>query len=122
MAFPFAPFPSITTSIHAPFSGDVSQNIEPRVFSPDIAGDAEAEYRIHRNVASYGTQLGKILDALEVLSEATGTDLPEIDALIAGVKAEKETHRETLRREAQEALARLKAVDERAWKGVVKGD
>ena len=116
MTYPFSLFPTIRTEFNAPFSGNVAQNIEPRVFSPDIAGDPRAEARIHHNVASYGTQLGKILEALEALSIATDTPLPEIDSLVERVEAEKTHHRETLRREAQEALMRLKTADEPAWK------
>ena len=110
-------FPSI--SFNAPLSGDVSQNIEPRVFSPDIAGDHVLEHNIHRNVASYGKQLGKIMEALEVLADQAGVELPEISEMIEKVEAEKESRRETLCREAEEALARLKESDARAWKTVV---
>ena len=111
-------FPSI--SFNAPLSGDVSQNIEPRVFSPDIAGDHVLEHNIHRNVASYGKQLGKILEALETLSAATRTPLPEIEGLVKRVEAEKTHHRETLRREAEDALTRLKNADETAWSEVLR--
>ncbi|SMX32039.1 hypothetical protein [Actibacterium lipolyticum] len=113
--YPPFPFPGWTTDFNAPFSGDVVQTIEPRVFSPSIAGDAEIEERIHMNVASYGTQLGKILRALDILGKATGTDLPEIDKLIASVNAEKAEARGTLRAEAEAALERLKRVDPDAW-------
>ncbi|MDY6858694.1 MAG: hypothetical protein SWN98_05070 [Pseudomonadota bacterium] len=117
----FPPYPDWTSHFCAPFSGDVIQNIEPRVFSPDIAGDAEMEERIHMNVASYGKQLGKILEALEVLSEATGTPLPAITDLIARVEAEKTECRGTIRAQAEAALARLKQVDPGAWQQVRGG-
>lgn len=120
MPQPFSLFPMIRTEFHAPLSGDVTQNVEPRVFSPDIAGDARTEARIHHNVASYGKQLGKILEALKTLSDATHTPLPEIDSLIERVEAEKSSQRETLRREAEEALMRLKTADEAAWRDVVQ--
>lgn len=112
-------FPSI--SFNAPLSGDVSQNIEPRVFSPDIAGDHVMEHNIHRNVASYGKQLGKIMEALEVLAAKAEVELPEIHEMIEKVEAEKESRRETLRRDAEEALARLKESDAGAWQAVVRG-
>ena len=118
MPYAFSPFPNITNAFYAPLSGDVSQDIEPRVFSPDIAGDAATEHRIHRNVASYGTQLGKILEALQILADKVDHPLPEIATLIDGVEAEKADQKATLRREAEEALARLKAVDEAAWQEV----
>ncbi|WP_095588812.1 hypothetical protein [Actibacterium ureilyticum] len=120
MSYPFSLFPTIRTEFHAPLSGDVTQNVEPRVFSPDIAGDPRIESRIHRNIASYGTQLGKILEALETLSAATDTPLPQIDSLVERVEAEKTHHRETLRREAEEALMRLKRADETAWTEVIQ--
>lgn len=120
MTYPFTLFPTIRTEFNAPLSGDVTQNVEPRVFSPDIAGDPRVEARIHRNVASYGTQLGKILEALETLSAATDIPLPEIDSLVERVEAEKSHHRETLRREAEEALMRLKHADESAWAEIIE--
>ncbi len=99
----------------APFSGDVTQEIVPRFLSPDIKGSPAIEERVVREVASYGKQLGKILEALQSLSERTGTPLPEIDALVEGVERVKADTKEALREEAEAALARLKAVDEAAW-------
>jgi hypothetical protein len=103
----------------APFSGDVTQEIVPRLFSPDIKGSPEIEERIVREVASYGRQLGKVLEALQALSAKTGVKLPEIDEIVAGVERVKADSKETLREEAEAALARLKAADEAAWKEVV---
>lgn len=120
MSYPFSFFPSIRTEFNAPLSGDVLQHVEPRVFSPDIAGDARVEEQIHRNVASYGKQLGKILEALKTLSAATQTPLPEIETLVYRVEAEKTHHRETILREAEDALARLKTADETAWAELLK--
>lgn len=122
--FPEVPMPNsilprFTTSFYAPFSGDVVQNIEPRLFSPDIAGDPEVEERIHRNVASYGKQLGKILEALDILATEANVELPEIRDMIERIEAEKSAHRETLKREAEEALTRLKAADQKAWGAVM---
>ncbi|MHC0054562.1 hypothetical protein [Actibacterium sp. D379-3] len=118
-SFPY--FSGWNSDFHAPFSGDVIQSIEPRVFSPDIAGDAEIEERIHMNVASYGRQLGKILEALELLSAATGTDLPAITDLVARVEAEKAERRSSLRAEAEAALAKLRQVDPEAWRDLSGG-
>ncbi|OWU84600.1 hypothetical protein ATO6_13115 [Oceanicola sp. 22II-s10i] len=95
----------------APFSGDVTQRIEPRLFSPDIAGVPEIEEHIHRDVASYGTQLGKILEALQTLSVATGTPLPEIDDLVRKVEVAKTETSEALRERAVQALERLRQAD-----------
>ena len=112
--FPF----NFAPKVEYPLSGDVIQDIEPRLFSPEIAGDAETEWLIHRNVASFGTQLGKILDALDVLAKAAKVNLPEIADLQERIAAEKEDHRETLRRRAKEAIAALREVDEEGWRQI----
>ena len=114
------PFDVWAPMFRAPFSGDVTQEIVPRLFSPDIAGVPEIETRIHAEVASYGTQLGKVLDALQTLATATGTDLPEIDALVARIDAAKTQSRDTLRADAERALERLRAVDEDGWRSLTQ--
>ena len=103
--------PDWTAFFKAPFSGDVTQRIEPRLFSDDIAGVPEIEEHIHRDVASYGTQLGKMLEALRALGTATGTPLPEIDRLVARVELAKDEATETLAARAAEALERLRKAD-----------
>ena len=70
----------------APFSGDVTQEIAPQVLSPSIQGVPEIEHKVQTEVASFGKQLGKILEALHSLSVATDTPLPEIEALIQGIE------------------------------------
>jgi hypothetical protein len=113
-------FPNLFPYVfRAPFSGDVTQEIVPRVFSPDIKGSPEIEERIVREVASYGRQLGKVLEALQALSAKTKVPLPEIDELVEGVERVKAESKETLREEAEAALARLKAADEEGWAEVV---
>ncbi len=115
------PFDIWSPIIRAPFSGDVTQEITPRFLSPDIKGSPAIEERVQREVASYGKQLGKVLEALQALSEATGTDLPEIDGLVAEIETVKAGAKEGLRAEAEAALARLKAVDEDGWRKVRGG-
>ena len=105
------PFDIWSPIIHAPFSGDVTQEITPRILSPDIKGSAGIEHRVQTEVASFGKQLGKVLEALQTLSAATDTPLPEIDALAADIETVKADAKDVLRREAAEALARLKAID-----------
>lgn len=113
-------FPSLFPYIfRLPFSGDVTQEITPRFLSPDIKGSPEIEARVVRDVASYGKQLGKVLEALQALSEKTKVPLPEIDELVAGVERVKAETKDSLRDEAEAALERLKAVDEAAWGEVV---
>lgn len=109
-------------TLRAPFSGDVTQTIEPRVLSPEIKGSAAIEEKVITEVASYGTQLGKILRALETLSKETKVDLPEIAKLIQEVEAVKKDTREGLRAEAEDALRRLKKADETGWKEVMRAE
>ncbi|MBS8225242.1 hypothetical protein [Vannielia litorea] len=112
------PFDIWAPILKAPFSGDVTQEIVPRILSPEIAGIPEIEQEIQTEVASYGTQLGKVLEALKALSAATGTPLPEIDALVAEVEEVKEKSRAAYRAEAVAALERLRRVDEPAWRAL----
>jgi len=100
----------------APFSGDVTQEIAPQVLSPTIQGIPEIEHKVQTEVASFGKQLGKILEALHTLSVATDTPLPEIEALIEGVQAVKDQSQADYRAEAEAALTRLRAVDQDGWR------
>ncbi|MDK3018129.1 hypothetical protein [Pseudodonghicola flavimaris] len=115
-----SPFDIWAPIIRAPFSGDVTQEIVPRVFSPDIQGVPEIEEKVQTEVASYGKQLGKVLEALETLGKNAGVPLPDIDKLIKGVEAVKSQSAEALKAEAEAALARLRAVDEPAWRGLLR--
>lgn len=69
----FGPFSLWSTTFRLPLSGDVTQDIDPSVH---IAGVPEIEAQVVQDVASYGTQLGKVLDALQTLSEATAPSCP----------------------------------------------
>ncbi len=112
------PFDIWSPIFHAPFSGDVTQEITPRILSPDIKGSPAIEERVVREVASYGKQLGKVLEALQALAAEAEVDLPEIDALAEEVETVKGDTKEALRAEAEAALKRLKAVDEDGWREV----
>ncbi len=96
-----------------PLSGDVSQDIDP-YFGMEIKGVPEIERKVVTSVASYGKQLGKITEALLVLAEVTGKDLPEIKELVADVEAAKLKAADDLRASAERALSRLNAVDKDA--------
>lgn len=113
------PFDIWAPMFRAPFSGDVTQEIVPRFFSPDIKGVPEIEHKVQTEVASYGAQLGKILEALQALSAATKTPLPEIDTLISDVEKTKAACKEHIRSDAQAALARLRDIDEDGWREVL---
>ena len=113
-------FPNLFPYVfRAPFSGDVIQDIQPRLLSPEIKGSPLIEARIQTEVASYGKQLGKVLEALQLLGEKTGTPLPAIDKLVAGVEEVKADAKDELRAEALAALDRLRKADEGAWREVM---
>lgn len=116
------PFDVWAPMFRAPFSGDVTQEIVPRLFSPEIEGVPEIEHKVQTEVASYGKQLGKIMESLQKLSVATKTPLPEIDALVAQIDAVKSDSRDALHADAKAALARLRAVDEPAWRALITQD
>ena len=113
------PFDVCAPMFRAPFSGDVTQEIVPRLFSPDIKGVPEIEHKVLTEVASYGKQLGKVLEALQILSASTQTPLPDIDALVTGIEAVKEKSKAAIRADAMAALERLRAIDEDSWREVV---
>lgn len=109
-----SPFDIWSPTFHAPFSGDVTQEITPRVFSPDIKGSMGIENRVQTQVASYGKQLGKILEALMVLAAKDKTALPDIEKLIDDIEVVKTDAKDLLREEAIAALARLEKADPEA--------
>lgn len=113
------PFDFWAPFFRAPLSGDVTQDISPSLISFDIKGVPAIERRVQTEVASYGKQLGKVLEALQDLSEATKTPLPEIDDLVTQIEAVKETQTLTLRDDAEKALARLQKADPEAWAEVL---
>ncbi|MGH3673509.1 MAG: hypothetical protein ACRDSH_23255 [Pseudonocardiaceae bacterium] len=75
--------------IHAPLSGDVTENIDGGQLgliniNATRSGDPQLEQRIITEVASYGRQLGRLLDAVDVLADRQsrcGLSDPEIRAL-----------------------------------------
>ena len=103
-------FEAYAPSYYFPLSGSVTQRIDPQVVFGNIQGVPEVEHRVVTEVASFGKQLGKILEALDVLSKATGTPLPEIARLKAEIEAVKVDCRRALERDAEDALARLKEI------------
>jgi hypothetical protein len=113
-------FPNLFPYVfRAPFSGDVIQDVSPRLFSSEIKVSPAIEARVQTEVASYGKQLGKILEALQALSAKAGVPLPEIDELVAGVERVKDDSKDALKEEAIAALDRLKKADEGAFQEVV---
>jgi hypothetical protein len=93
--------------IRAPLSGDVTQDIAPSIggqlgllnINATRSGDPELEQRIITQVASYGRQLGWLVEAVDVLarwqsrrglSEADISALDQLHELAARVTAVKE--------------------------------
>ena len=98
-----------------PLSGDVTQGISPE-FSWEMAGIPEVEYEVCTTVASYGTQLGKLSDAVLALAEKVGLEGPEVDALkeiAEGVKKARVRALDAVRARAEKAAARVEKLESR---------
>lgn len=108
----------------APLSGDIIQAITPRFLSPDIKGNPEIEMQVQTEIASFGKQLGKILEAIEFLAkEAKLQDASDLSALFE-IKQDIDQitvqHRTDAESEAIAALEKLKKTDEKAWQALLK--
>jgi len=98
--------------IRLPWSGPVSQNIEPKTDSwfsdmiPPESGDAEVEQRAFA-VASYGTQLGLLADVLiEVAMQAKPVS-PEASKSLARLREIKESIDEIKEAKYRSAVTQL---------------
>lgn len=101
-----------------PLSGDVSQDIEPQLTK--IAGNADIEAHVVRDVASYGRQLGLLTEAvLELAVDSDGPAVTKLRDLAQAVEIVKTERAEALTQEAETALARLKQHDPAAWKTLI---
>jgi hypothetical protein len=103
--FPFLFAPNI----HWPLSGNVVQDIAPS-FNQELAGIPEVEYEVLTSVASYGTQLGILTDAVLALAAASGVEGEEIAAvatLKGDVEAAKGRALEAVRARAARAQAQV---------------
>ncbi|MGH3701865.1 MAG: hypothetical protein ACRDQY_20905 [Pseudonocardiaceae bacterium] len=102
---PLTPWPAWLSmfGIRAPLSGDVTQDIAPTIGLFNInntrSGDPELEQRIITQVASYGRQLGRLVEAVDVLAqqqprdgldEADNRALDQLHKLAAQIAAVKE--------------------------------
>ena len=109
-------------STDAPLGGDVSQWI--RVFSPTTvvngAGDPALEREIVENVATYGKQIGELIDV--VIELASRTELPESKALAElktiaeAVAAKKLEFRRNALERARKALEELEQHDPEGYR------
>lgn len=115
-SFPF-------TWFRSPLSGDVIQNISPEFTSVDIAGNARIERRIVQEVASYGDQLGTMLDVLMLLTKHIDQDSDEVkalNALVAKVEAVKSQEKTSAADRARDALKTLKSADPDTFREIVQ--
>lgn len=113
------PFDIWAPIFRAPFSGNVTQEISPRLLSPNIQGVPEIEHKIETEVASFGKQLGKIIEALLELSEDPKAQIPEIVELHERIEEVKAESKDMLKANAIDALARLKAANKEEWAAIV---
>lgn len=111
------------SAFRAPLSGDVTQDIDPRFFSPnvtfDFAGDHRIEGRIVSRVASYGRQLDVVIKALQAVARDQGTQTPDLDRLADRIADEKSTARADLARNARESLTALREADPALYRQVL---
>ncbi|MDJ0947471.1 MAG: hypothetical protein QNJ94_00970 [Alphaproteobacteria bacterium] len=112
-----------------PWSGDVSQDIEPHTywdlpFSGDYVGNRRLERQILARGAGYGQQLGAILDALDALIRKDGrTDVKafeEVQALRERIDTLKRDYRGEAERHARDALDSLKEADPAAHDRLIR--
>ncbi|MEL7026596.1 MAG: hypothetical protein AAGO57_05100 [Pseudomonadota bacterium] len=103
--FPFQWSPTV----NFPLSGDVTQDIDP-MFGVEIKGIVEIERTVLTDVASYGKQLGKVLEALLILADDP-KKLPEIKQLVDDIEEVKRDAKDTMQKRAKDALDRLKEID-----------
>jgi DNA anti-recombination protein RmuC len=113
---PSNPFELWLSAFNAPLSGNVTQDIDPRFFSPNLtfefAGDQKVEGRIVSRVASYGQQLDTLIEAVQTLAKATGTDLDELDKMAKRIADEKAASKDELAESARKSLSELRKIDE----------
>ncbi len=85
-------------------------------FSPTVevsyAGTPAIERDVVENVASFGDQLGTLIDAVvELAGDAKGEKLKDLRDLQKSVDEVKERHKRDVKREAKAAIERLAELD-----------
>lgn len=111
----------------SPLSGDVNQDYKPVTtwFSPQLevnfAGDREIETEVVSGVASYGKQLGTLIDAvLELADGEKGEALAKLKALAEQVEKIKQDHAAKLEQRVRADLEKLQKQDPAAFATVLK--
>lgn len=111
----------------SPLSGDVNQDYKPVTtwFSPQLevnfAGDREIETEVVSGVASYGKQLGTLIDAvLELADGEKGEALVKLKALAEQVEKIKQEHAAKLELRVRADLKKLQKQDPAAFATLLK--
>lgn len=113
--------PWFYNNVEYPLSGNVTQDISPSLIS-GMKGVPEIEHEVVTKVASYGDQLGALMNVVIALAEKHGVyedsqpDLDKLKMISEGVEAAKIRVKEGLHERAEKALKLLKDVDPAAHK------
>ncbi len=106
----------------SPLSGDVEQSIAPvtQWWSPqlevNIAGDRKLEARIIAEVASYGSQLGTLTDAVLELAEGKDSEtIRKLQDLANQIDSEKRRYQHAELTALKRSLLRLKRNDPKGF-------
>jgi len=105
-------------------SGDVFQRIAPSFFSPSIAvtyaGNRAVEGEVVTDVASFGTQLGILSDAiLDLAGERDSKAMARLRRLVTQVEEVKRRRRASAEEGARDALDALAGCDPRALERLI---
>ncbi|WP_013321690.1 hypothetical protein [Gloeothece verrucosa] len=100
-------------SFNFPFSGAVNQDIETDWFSDEItpeSGDATIERKVFRDVASYGTQLGLLNEAVLALAQELDSDTLENNKALRRLKTLQEQVQQVKNQTQAQARTRAKKI------------
>ncbi len=121
--------PWLQSNYNFPLSGSVNQKIEPDFFfgaiDPEV-GDGEIEKEVFLKVASYGTQIGKIMEVLIPIADKLNIDgkdtktLVELKELQAKIESIKTSKKNRVRENAKAILDKLKSSDSEAFDKLLK--
>lgn len=107
----------------SPFSGDVTQDIAPNTswlcpqFEINFAGNHRVESEVVADVASYGTQLGALSEAvMELANGEKGEAVDRLKTLMDQIEEIKDRHEVGLEKKIKAELDQLKKRDPKTLK------
>lgn len=110
----------------APLSGNVTQDINPvtswlsPTFEFNFAGNRQTESRVVSEVASYGTQLGKLSEAvLELANGEKGEAIAALEQLVAQIEEVKNQQPDSQEAVLKQGLDALKASNPDAFEQLI---